>query len=272
MRYLLLVFLLMAQWAQAQGNKPVMMEEAILGMVVMETEDRKGTGLLIMNTSTNEIHLISSLSMFLKDGISYTEPKKEWIEERIILSPLYKDYTQQYIGNNINNAVSNGTYEMALNVEILVKQSRIMFKHGYDICAVLLSGATDRDINKNERPGVGFYTDASFIGSYLYNDKLLDVSNETTIEPVAVYFPVNEELLNINQSTLRRVNYVETNDENTFRLNNPAQACDQVCRPLFNLVPEDDKRPFSLLQFKGIENDKLEIFDKAIFEALLYNY
>ncbi len=269
--FILFTILLNSLFFNDSHNKPVMMDEAILGTVKISTSVKEGMGLIILNTTTNEMHLISSLSMLLDQKASYLDPQKKWIEERVIISPYFKEYTKNFISSSVKHAASNATFEIALNIDVLSKEGRIIFEHGTDICAVVMSGKIPNSSNANERPGLGFYKNASFIGSYHYDNILPDVSNEAEIKPEAVYFPHNDQLINISRSTLRSIVFHEKEDqENIAILNDASNASEAFCRPLFSLVEPSEKRPFTLLQFKGIENHQMEVFDKKIIEKLIY--
>ncbi len=246
-----------------------MLDEAILGTVKLSVGSQEGMGLIILNTTTNEMHLISSLSILLSENASYLDPQKNWVSDRVIVKPYFEEYTENFIKSSVSNASSSETFEIALNVGVLSKEGRIVFQHGKDICAIVMSGKIPNASNGDERPGLGFYKNASFIGSYHYDHQLPDLSNEAEIAPRAVYFPSNDELININKNTLRDLEYVEK-DSTLAIINDPTHSSISYCRPLFNLVEPTEKRPFALLQFKGIENHQMEIFDKSIIEKLIY--
>lgn len=259
-------FVLLLGISPLYSQNPQMLEEAVLGSVEIKAEDKRiGIGLLVLNTEKNQMYLISSLSVFLENS-SYTDGKKKYLSENVRLTPFYPKYHEFYMQKNLTSVSNQTLYEISLNVNLLSRQGRIIFKHGYDICAILISSDQSIDLAE-ENPGVGFYSKTGFIGSYHYAQYLPDLSRDTDIEKKGYRLPANEDLVNVSMNNLKSSAYSDKSEGIIYTNNAPSD--DKLkCKPVFN-VAQHPELGFTLFQFRGIENEESLIFDKSIIEPLI---
>lgn len=247
--------------------KVEMMDEAILGSAHISIDDKEGIGLMVLNTVSNEMYLIASLDLFLSEESNYLAIKKKWSDTIASVKPYYKDYTTKYIQQNIPGVNNADNYEMYLDINLLKRQSRIVFQHGKDICAILINGDKFRD-NVDENPAVGFKNDASFIGSYYFNGSLPDLSRDVILGDEMVRLPENHDLINFSPANFKSNKYIEQEKSSKFLINVPETNSEIMCKPVFHFI-NDPNFAFQMLQFQGIQNGQGELFDKSIIEQLI---